>query len=556
MGLACFVAVSALALGEDRFAIAIGAHDKLTIFGPKGDRIAKLSVPTIAQAATVGDVSFQVSYGKDSGGKLTAILTPSATTPAPLHFNVMGKAIDAENAVVTLTFASNLKSVIVDPGYVGSVEVNSHRLRRHNLAEELAPVPVILPKPVIAPVAVATSEASDSATSVPAASPVAAPAPTPAANISQSLAPATMASQLAPVLGQETSDPSVASDGAKKPSTTEDVATTSGYATERVKLYWSEPVTGPDGNAPACSLDEIKLVEMHGSISVTLPNGEAKAGYEGMTVPSGSSVVTEDNSSVALFMGGVNSARLMPRCELTVTQTFDGTTRKNTLDLTKGAFFSRVGKRAGEVEDYQIRTPEGSTGAESANMLAFRGTADDVPSDRTAMTGVLNWSRHELLAWNPAPLGRNLISDVVNPLISASGSTTTSTMFFFAPNTKAVNLSQIPSLVLASNQSTGQNGPSISGIPNPNTVLQGYLQQVAPLNTKLNALLAIVNGKSGAAATPSQLAFYHGLVTVFFDSQVPNIAKLGLSPSATTNATTLALLRDLKPFAVPAATPF
>ena len=127
-------------------------------------------------------------------------------------------------------------------------------------------------------------------------------------------------------------------------------------------------------------------------------------------------------------MGGINSARLMPRCELTVTQTFDGTTRKDALDLTKGAVFSRVGKRAGEIQDYQVVTPEGSTGAECANMLAFRGTADDVPGVRTTMNGRLNFDRHQLLAWNPSPMSRNLISDVVNPIIGAPSSA--NTMFF------------------------------------------------------------------------------------------------------------------------------
>ena len=286
VGLACFIAITAFSLGEDRFAVAVGAHDKLVIFGPKGDRAAELSVPTIAQSATAGDVSFQVSYGKDSGGQLTAILTPSATAPAPLHFNVLGKAVDADGAVVTLTFALNLKSVTIDPGYVGRVEVNSHRLRRHNLAEELAPAPVIMPKPVVAPVAVAASVPSDTAAPAQVASTENTSAPAPAVNISQPLAPATIASQLSPILGKESSsDTAVASNETKKTNAPDAGAAMPEFATEQVKLYWSEPVTGPDGTAPACGLDEIKLVEVHGSISITLPSGGTKAGFDGMTVP-------------------------------------------------------------------------------------------------------------------------------------------------------------------------------------------------------------------------------------------------------------------------------
>src|SRR5258706_11877228 len=120
----CFIAVSALAMGEDRFAVTVAAHDNLVIFGPKGDRVAELPVPTIARPVTIGDVSFQVSYGRDANGKLTAILSPSSDAPVALHFNVLGKSVDADKAVVTLTFSSNLKSVIIDPGYVGNVEVN------------------------------------------------------------------------------------------------------------------------------------------------------------------------------------------------------------------------------------------------------------------------------------------------------------------------------------------------------------------------------------------------------------------------------------------------
>jgi len=128
--LICFVAVSALAMGEDRFAVTVGAHDKLVIFGPKGERVTEISVPSIAQPVTMGDVSFQVSYGRDSSGRLTAILSPSATAPVALHFNVLGKSVDADKAVVTLTFSVNLKSVSIDPGYVGRVEVDSRRVKR------------------------------------------------------------------------------------------------------------------------------------------------------------------------------------------------------------------------------------------------------------------------------------------------------------------------------------------------------------------------------------------------------------------------------------------
>lgn len=550
VALICFVSVSALGHAADRFAIAVGSQDKLIVFGPKGDRAAEVAVPTIAQNATAGDVSFQLSYGRDSGGQLTAILTPSATSPAALHFNVLGKAVDAEGAVVTLTFAKNLQSVTIDPGYVGSVEVNSHRLRRHNLAEELAPQPTITPKQVVAPVQVAVSQPSENVAPVATAAP--AETPTPASTPKPLLAPATLASQMSPLLAKPTtSDRKQVASSEFKPAAGTEVASSqpTEMTTETVRLYWAEPVTAPDGSAPACKVDEIKLVELHGSVSITLPDGKVQTGAEGMTIPSGTVVATDENSSVALFLGGVNSARLMPKCDLTITQSMEGSTRHNLVELRHGAVFSRIGSRDGELQDYEVRTPEGSTKADTANMLAFRGTEADLPGVRSARN-LLNLDRHTLLAWNPVSLGRNLASDVIRPLFGAIIPPPTS-VFYYASGT-TLNPSQIGRLAIASTVTNGQNSPNS---PNdPNTILQGVLTQVLPFNTKLNALLTIVNSGN---ATRSQLGFYHNLISVFFTKQIPGIAKKsGASSTAGIQATALALLRDLRPFQVPRVTPF
>jgi hypothetical protein len=127
--LICFVAVSSIAMGSDRFAVIVGAHDKLVIFAPNGDRAAELSAPAIAQTVALSDASFQVSYGINSDQRLTAILAPNATAPVDLHFIVCGKHVDADkNAVVTLVFSPNGRSVTVSAGRTGRVEVNSHRV--------------------------------------------------------------------------------------------------------------------------------------------------------------------------------------------------------------------------------------------------------------------------------------------------------------------------------------------------------------------------------------------------------------------------------------------
>jgi hypothetical protein len=134
IALICFVAVFSLASADDHFAIAVGAHDNLVVFGPNGARAAELSVPTIGQVVAVGDVSFQVSYGSDARGRLTAVLAPSADAPTDLHFNVLGKSVDADRAVVTMVFSLNLQHVTIHAGYGGRVEVNSRRVRPSELA--------------------------------------------------------------------------------------------------------------------------------------------------------------------------------------------------------------------------------------------------------------------------------------------------------------------------------------------------------------------------------------------------------------------------------------
>jgi len=116
-------------MGDDRFVISLEGPDKLVVSGPKGQQAAGFSVPAIAQPVTVGAVSFQMSFGRNSNDQLTAILTPNSDTPVDLHFTVMGKSVDADQAVVTLIFSSNLKRVTINAGYGGRVEVNSRRVR-------------------------------------------------------------------------------------------------------------------------------------------------------------------------------------------------------------------------------------------------------------------------------------------------------------------------------------------------------------------------------------------------------------------------------------------
>jgi hypothetical protein len=120
---------------DDRFSIVVGRHSDLVIFGAKGQKVADLPLPSIAQTVTVDPKTLLVvSYGQDANQRLTAILSPTATQPAHFHFTVLDKDIDADRAVVTLTFSRGLSRVTVDPGSVGRVEVNSDRISHRALS--------------------------------------------------------------------------------------------------------------------------------------------------------------------------------------------------------------------------------------------------------------------------------------------------------------------------------------------------------------------------------------------------------------------------------------
>ncbi len=343
-------AASLAARADDRFSLAVGQHGDLLIFGPKGEKVADLPIPSISQPVTVnGTTSFQVSYGRDVNDKLTAILAPNATQPEDLHFNVLNKSVDTDKAaVVTLTFSRSLGSVTVDPGYVGLVQVNSEKIRHHDLADNDAYAPAPPPAYSPAPAPMDTSYT---------------PAQAPAPRVTTDVAPRDVSPNPAGY------DHQVAAANTDSTPTVSDVSTSSDT---QKPLFWSEPVTGPTGTAPHVASNEMKLVEVQGGVSVVTPDGTSKDGSNGMIVPSGSVVSTSDGSSAAVFIGGVDSARLLPDSNVKVVQHLNGSVRHTTLDLQKGTVFSRVGRRSGETQQYEVRTPQGvaaARGTEFADTL-------------------------------------------------------------------------------------------------------------------------------------------------------------------------------------------
>jgi len=383
---ALFIAGAVGASASDRFALAIGSHDMLVVFGPNGDQKASLPLPTISQNVTIDNTTCQISYGRDANDMLTAIVAPNPTQPQDLHFNVLGKSVDTDkSAVVTLTFSKELKSVKVDPGYVGQVDVNSRRLQhdavinrgvRSNLVAR-TPNPQAGVEDGTAPesaVAAATKTFPASANALP---PISTPVPSPAstgasnqpANVALDSVPSVHAPQ--PEQADDASQLPFTSTATPGPSTVSVVG--SDLSPKQHTLYWAEPITAPNGVAPQVAGNQMKLIEVQGSVSVMAPGSNSIPGSNDMLISSGSTISTGGDASAALFMGGVNSIRLLPGTEVQVTQQMDGSVRKTVIALRRGTVFSRVGHRSGERQDYQVQSPEGvamAKGTEFADSLA------------------------------------------------------------------------------------------------------------------------------------------------------------------------------------------
>jgi hypothetical protein len=389
-------AVSAFA--GDRFSVAVGTHDMLMVFGPNGDQKAELPLPSISQNVAVGATMFQISYGRDANGLLTAIIAPDPSQPQDLHFNVLGKAIDTnKSAVVTLTFSKSLNGVKIDPGYVGEVEVNSRRLGHDSAANHMPRPGMIASTPTPSPqvTLTAAAETHTGSTAVASASfsapaTPAAPAPPPITTpVPEPTGPGAL-NQTANVVDPAEATEGHVSDHAPEPMQVNDASqmpftatATPGPSTvspaggdvapHQHSLYWAEPITPPSGVAPSVGSNEMKLIELKGPVSVTFPGSGSRDGQEGMIVPSGSTIATSGGSSVAVFMGGVNSVRLMPDTEVQITQQVDGSIRKTVIALHQGTVFSRVGHHDGETQNYMVQSSQGTAtakGTEFADSLA------------------------------------------------------------------------------------------------------------------------------------------------------------------------------------------
>lgn len=362
---------SATLFADDHFSLSVGTHGDLLVFGPNGEKVGDFTAPAIAQPISINEgPSFQVSYGRDMNNMLSAIISPDPAHPADLHFSVMNKKVDSDKqAVVTLTFSSALNHVIIDPGYVGLVQVDSKTVHHHE-SRKSATAAVPQPPPAATP--------SADTLPAPAAADASSPAPD-AAPITAHAKPSTVNTEVVPrdmpPAAENNPGPSVAGTTDVSSNSTAIAQPVSGgqpaSTLPKRRLFWAEPVTGPNAAIPHVASNEMKLVAVHGTVSVTMPDGSTKKGVNGALVPSGATVKTSDKSSAAIFMGGVDSARLVPNSGIQVTQGMEGTVRHTTIDLKQGGVFSRVGHRPGETQKYEVRTPEGVAAARGTEYLDF-----------------------------------------------------------------------------------------------------------------------------------------------------------------------------------------
>ena len=137
---------------------------------------------------------------------------------------------------------------------------------------------------------------------------------------------------------------------------------------------WIEPITPPDA-PPTLSMppDQMQIREPQGDVTVALPAAPANfvAVADGMVVPNGAVVKTGANSTTAILIGGVDSARLMPNSAAAVQQTVTANSRTAEVDLTSGGVFSKVGQQVGVKGTYEVHTPFGNAVAHGGDFVTI-----------------------------------------------------------------------------------------------------------------------------------------------------------------------------------------
>jgi hypothetical protein len=134
-------------------------------------------------------------------------------------------------------------------------------------------------------------------------------------------------------------------------------------------FYWMEPVTPPNrAEAPRVAADKMALVEINGDVKVNTVPVRTNRQQE---VSSGVTIETGEKSSVAVFLGGVNSIRLSERASMRLQHKIISGFREVIAEIDRGLFFVKVGQRAGEEQRLIFRTPKGIVEAKGTDFAVW-----------------------------------------------------------------------------------------------------------------------------------------------------------------------------------------
>ncbi len=151
----------------------------------------------------------------------------------------------------------------------------------------------------------------------------------------------------------------------------------------KINQEWVEPITAPDGTFPKVASDEMILVEIQGQVSVVESGKEPATATEGQLLPSGATVITGPDATVAIFIGGINSVRMGPATRLSLTYQvvgpfrLPGSTKSmqrriTRVKLEEGKAFSKIGYEPQVEQYFQLSTPRATTVASSGDFLIIQ----------------------------------------------------------------------------------------------------------------------------------------------------------------------------------------
>jgi hypothetical protein len=383
----------------------LGPNDTLQILSPTGEKITELSSPSLGKVVSVPPATAQMSFGRDAMDRLTLIVGSNPKNPQSLSFSVLGRTVElTRDTVISLSFSNDLKTVSLDPGFIGVVKVDGREVSQMVVLQSpngSMPEPVaVSSKPSAAPMT--PPPAAEIPASVVTSNPVppSAPAPQASAPVVSDAAPITPSSRKnSDVTPMKTAESQPVPTPAYSPTANVDLRPISTTAPDVTSApmqasilnptpvpvaavpprLWNEPVTAPGQTSLPVLPGEMKLMEVRGDVQVSFSGNpmDFRNATEGMIVPNGVLIKTDGGSTAAVVMGGVDSARLAPGTEAVINSEVDRNVRNSNVDVKKGTIFARVGRRLGETQDFKVHSIYG--------VAAARGTSYAVKVDSTRM---------------------------------------------------------------------------------------------------------------------------------------------------------------------------